>query len=97
MAVDESRILAEQRRPERVLHELDGCPAGHRPGVGVPDAGVTRVGVDPDEDVLPSRELARRDGGGLLDRHTGHNGSNVGNVHDDSSSGFSCPIVESRP
>ena len=96
MAIDESRILAEQRRPERVLYELDGCPASDRSRVGVPDAGMARVGIDPNEDVLPRRELARCDGGGLLDGHTGYNGTNVGNVHVGSSSGSGSRVTVVR-
>ena len=97
MAVDESRILAEQRRPERVLYELGCGPAGDRPRIGVADARMARVGVDPDKEVLPSRQLARGDGGRFLDRHAGYHGANVGNVHDGSSSGSDSPnpLVES--
>ena len=84
MALDQSRILAKQSGPERVLDELDRRPTGDRARVGVPDARVARIGVDPDEDVLPGGELAGGDGGGFFDRYANDDRTDVGDLHGDS-------------
>ena len=63
------------------MHEvIDGLPT-HGAGVGIADASVALVGVDPHQDVFPSTQLTCGNGRGPLDWHTHGNSTEISDLH----------------